>query len=58
MKSFIEVSDKKHGGLKLLSVSDILHVEQQKDGSATIQLKGETRYFHVKDYFDISEQLT
>ena len=57
MIEFIEVHDFHHGGSKLIAVTEIMYIEQQKDGSATIEIKGATRYFHVKDYFDILEQL-
>lgn len=56
---FIEVNDFHHGGRKLISVDDILYVEQQKNGSATIQLREspEGRYFHVNDYLYVMREL-
>lgn len=56
---FVEVTDRRHGGRKLIAVDDILYVEQQKDGSATIQLREspEGRYFHVNDYLKLIGEL-
>lgn len=57
MIEFIEAHDFHHGGAKLIAVTEIMYIEQQKDGSATIEIKGATRYFHVKSYDYVLEQL-
>lgn len=57
MIEFIEVHDFHHGGSKLIAVPEIMYIEKQKDGSATIEIKGTTRYFHVKSYNYVMEQL-
>lgn len=59
MNKLIEIKDKRHGGLRLISSGEIRSIEQLKDGSAIIKLRDEQegRFFHADSYQDVEDQL-